>query len=158
MKQIAYSLIFSATVISSTTVQAKSKEFLPSFRQLSEVAPETRKQYLEKLHLLIKKESFSFFDEIVISTNKKFYRKCFDGLYGNQSWTRDSHLRDRKACKQNIDQASLFFANPENRIYWQRFAVKMRLVCFKSKSCDQFLSQHKKIETALKAPHWVVKK
>ena len=119
---------------------------LPSFDKISTYPPFARKQYLDHLVRLINKKEYDFLDEILLMPGKKLQKHCFSGIYGEKSLIKSPHKTTRRACKQDIEMASIFFVNTENKHLWEKFRIKIGLLCMKSKKCRKFLKKQQNLQ------------
>lgn len=141
---ICLPLFFSLSATAKTVEIKSTIKSIPTFQELASASPKSRKKYLSGLVKVVNHKDFKFLDKLLVSTNKKYQKKCFYGIYGSNKWS--SYKRNRKSCKQNLNSASAFFVDPKNESVWEILRLGINLTCLKSSACKRFLTSQNKIK------------
>ena len=118
---------------------------LPTFEEMSSQSSSDRKQYLNQLAKLINNKEYDFLDEIILTPGKKPEKHCFLGIYGMKSFIKSPHKNSRKDCRQNLKLAGSFFLDMNNKHLWEKFRIKLAILCLDLKKCQNFLKKQQKI-------------
>lgn len=109
---------------------------LPSFDDIAAVSSQQRQIYLAQLSKEIKKSQNDFLEKVIYTTTTRKVKTCFAGVFGNRSNAKLANTR--KACPQDLQSASTFFGNPENKQKWTLFRIKIGIRCLSSVPCRAF--------------------
>ncbi len=134
---------------------------LPSAQELRNLPPKQRQKYLRGLVKIANKKRYAFLDSFLMFTSAKLVKKCLTPIYGPNAWITNTDKNSRIFCKQDLKKASAQFAHPNQIREWTNFAIKIKILCFKSKSCKSFVKEQDRLKKkvfASPAAKWVVKR
>ena len=148
--------LFTSIVFSHFSLATETKiifNHLPSFDEMFMQPSSVRKEYLNELVKLINKKEYDFLDDILLVSGKKMEKHCFSGIYGKGSNIKNPYKVNRRACKQDMNLALVFFMDPKNRYSWERFRLKVGLMCLESKKCQKFLKKQQNFKKSFLKKH-----
>ncbi len=134
---------------------------LPSAQELRDLPLKQRQQYLRGLVKIANKKGYAFLDSFLMFTSAKLVKKCLTPIYGPNAWITNTDKNSRIFCKQDLKKASAQFVHPQHTREWTNFAIKIKILCFKSKSCKNFVKEQDRLKKkvfASPAAKWVVKR